>query len=199
MYKIAIKNKGTGVMIDKDRMNRPMHGATKYYTNHIRSSRRQPAHSRGRVCPAPLITKSEFQFLRNINIQDRSLKAAAVSNALRGMDMRGKWRSFERFNLYTLVFATIYLERLGEIATCFDTAKLYFACNIIALKYQDDYVILNYNWNRSSGMSIEELNMLEIYVLSKLMYKVEINYRDVVQMIKGKILKDLELPCFSAR
>lgn len=142
--------------------------------------------------------KSQFQYLKNINIHDRWLRMAVVHQALFvscGMheaeipDRSMELKRFENFDLFTLVFALIYLKKITKSRRlAFDVSMpLFLVCNIIALKYQDDFSTFNCRYLKICSLSLRDLNCLEADVLLRLDYRVDIDYSEIISVIDERI------------
>lgn len=142
--------------------------------------------------------KSQFQYLKNINIHDRWLRMAVVHQALFvscGMheaeipDRSMELKRFEKFDLFTLVFALIYLKKITKSRRlAFDVSMpLFLVCNIIALKYQDDFSTFNCRYLKICSLSLRDLNCLEADVLLRLDYRVDIDYSEIISVIDERI------------
>lgn len=159
---------------------------------------RRPAARGGVPLVAAETRKSQFQYLKNINVHDRWLRMAVVHQALSqscsispedAVGYTAELRRFESFGLFTLVFALSYLKRVaGPQRLSFDGfTSLFLVCNVIALKYQDDYSTYNSRYLKMCNLSLRELNALEAEVLARLGYCVHIEYTEIIPIIDERI------------
>jgi len=91
----------------------------------------------------------------------------------------------------TFIIALIYIDRIGKISnvilTPFNVHKLIFVSVLLAIKYNED-TIYNFNYySLISGMSINELQQLEIDFVALLRFKLYIN---IIEFSNYKLLFD---------
>ena len=82
----------------------------------------------------------------------------------------------------TFIIALIYIDRIGNfsnvILTSYNVHKFFFVSVLMAIKYNED-IIYNFNYySLISGISINELQQLEIEFLILLKFKLYINKID---------------------
>ena len=82
----------------------------------------------------------------------------------------------------TFIIALIYIDRIGKISniilTPFNVHKLIFVSVLLAIKYNED-TIFNFNYySLISGMSINELQQLEVDFIILLKFKLYINKKE---------------------
>ena len=107
-----------------------------------------------------------------------------------------KVQKFARCSDSTYVVAFIYLEKvygkiLPVISSIRDAYQLILALFIIAMKYNDDRYVDNEDFADVGGISLNELNLKEIYILTILEFSVHI-MTDEYERYNKKLTKESE-------
>ncbi|KAL6121533.1 hypothetical protein NUSPORA_01537 [Nucleospora cyclopteri] len=84
--------------------------------------------------------------------------------------------ALETFSLASIVYSTIYMERLsfGENFNFYEYFYTFLTCNIIATKYLIDYNLSNEVLTRNFDINISQINYNEGKVLASLNYEISV-------------------------
>ena len=97
-------------------------------------------------------------------------------------------KPFEQFDAKTLARAHIYLQRSTNKTRTRNIDEFvlrYLVCNIIAIKYQKDGMIINENIADRWKIDTRRINYIEAEILAEMKYNADINYEEIHSIMEN--------------
>lgn len=137
----------------------------------------------------PIIIKEQKRNIFSLQLKPK----ISISNFLKRIIDHSK------IEISTLIIGLIYLNKIlekGLFLTDFNVHKLLSISILIAIKYNEDIISFNYYYAQVFGLTLKDVNFLELSFLKKLDFNLYINdqyIKQFVTYIYGKIFAEFKV------
>lgn len=102
-------------------------------------------------------------------------------------------KKYTKIEKGTLILAMIYIDRICNlnriILSPYNIHRILLGCCLVALKYNEDVIFKNIFYAKVAGVSLKEINAIELYTLSFLSFNLYVE-EEIFELYKSNLTQE---------